>query len=45
MTAYLAMGEWVPPGEIAHLIAFLAAGNCRKRTGATPTVKGAGDMR
>ena len=45
MTAHLAMDEWVPPGEIAHLIAFLATSNCRQRTEATPAVNGAGHMR
>ncbi len=45
MTAHLAMDEWVPPREIAHLIAFLATSNCRQRTEATPAVNGAGHMR
>ena len=41
LTATLAMGEWVPPGEIGHLIAFLATGKCRHLTGATLDVNGA----
>ena len=41
MTASLAMGEWVPPGDIAALVAFLATGTCRHLTGATLDVNGA----
>ncbi len=41
VTATLAMGEWVPPDDIAELVAFLAAGNCRHLTGATLDVNGA----
>jgi NAD(P)-dependent dehydrogenase (short-subunit alcohol dehydrogenase family) len=41
VTATLAMGEWVPPGDIAALVAFLATGSCRHLTGATLDVNGA----
>jgi len=41
VTASLAMGEWVPPGDIAALVAFLATGTCRHLTGATLDVNGA----
>ncbi len=41
VTAGLAMGEWVPPGDIAELVAFLATGRCRHLTGATLDVNGA----
>ena len=41
VTATLAMGEWVPPGEVADLIAWLATGTCRHLTGATLDVNGA----
>ena len=41
VTASLAMGEWVPPGDIAELVAFLATGRCRHLTGATLDVNGA----
>ncbi len=41
VTATLAMGEWVPPGELAELIAFLCSGACRHLTGATLDVNGA----
>ena len=40
VTASLAMGEWVPPGDIAELVAFLATGRCRHLTGATLDVAG-----
>jgi NAD(P)-dependent dehydrogenase (short-subunit alcohol dehydrogenase family) len=39
--AMLAMGEMVPPEEVARLIAFLATGACRHLTGATLDVNGA----
>ena len=45
ITATLAMGEWVPPGEIADLIAWLATGTCRHLTGATLDVNGASYLR
>ncbi len=41
VTKMLAMGEWVPPGEIGELIAFLAGGKLRHLTGATLDVNGA----
>jgi NAD(P)-dependent dehydrogenase (short-subunit alcohol dehydrogenase family) len=41
VTASLAMGEWVPPTDIAELVAFLATGRCRHLTGATLDVNGA----
>ncbi|MDJ0950432.1 MAG: SDR family oxidoreductase [Alphaproteobacteria bacterium] len=41
VTAGLAMGEWVPPGDVAGLVAFLATGRCRHLTGATLDVNGA----
>jgi len=45
VTAGLAMGEWVPPGDIAALVAFLATGTCRHLTGATMDVNGASYIR
>jgi len=45
VTAGLAMGEWVPPGDIAALVVFLAAGRCRHLTGATIDVNGASYLR
>jgi len=41
VTAGLAMGEWVPPDDIAALVAFLASGRSRHLTGATLDVNGA----
>jgi NAD(P)-dependent dehydrogenase (short-subunit alcohol dehydrogenase family) len=41
VTSTLAMGEWVPPEEIADLIAFLATGTVRHLSGATLDVNGA----
>ena len=45
VTASLAMGEWVPPGDIAELVVFLATGRCRHLTGATLDVNGASYVR
>jgi NAD(P)-dependent dehydrogenase (short-subunit alcohol dehydrogenase family) len=45
VTAGLAMGEWVPPAELADLVVFLASGRCRHLTGATLDVNGASYMR
>jgi NAD(P)-dependent dehydrogenase (short-subunit alcohol dehydrogenase family) len=45
VTATLAMGEWVPPSEVADLIAWLASGTCRHLTGATLDVNGASYIR
>ena len=41
VTKTLAMAEWVPPGELGDLIAFLAQGNVRHLSGATLDVNGA----
>ena len=41
VNAALAMGEMVPPGEVADLIAYLATGRARHLTGATIDVNGA----
>lgn len=41
VTAGLAMGEWVPPTELADLVAFLSTGACRHLSGATLDVNGA----
>ncbi len=45
LTATLAMGEWVPPGDVAGLVAFLATGSVRHLTGATLDVNGASYIR
>ena len=45
VTATLAMGEWVPPSDIASLVTFLATGTCRHLTGATLDVNGASYIR
>lgn len=45
VTATLAMGEWVPPSDVAECIAFLASGRARHLTGATLDVNGASYMR
>jgi len=45
LTATLAMGEWVPPGDVAGLVAFLATGRVRHLTGATLDVNGASYIR
>lgn len=45
VTASLAMHEWVPPGDIGELVAFLATGRCRHLTGATIDVNGASYVR
>jgi NAD(P)-dependent dehydrogenase (short-subunit alcohol dehydrogenase family) len=41
VTAGLAMGEWVPPSDLANLVAFLSTGTCRHLSGATLDVNGA----
>lgn len=41
----LAMGDWIPPSEIADLIAFLASGRQRHLSGATIDVNGATHIR
>jgi NAD(P)-dependent dehydrogenase (short-subunit alcohol dehydrogenase family) len=43
--AALAMGEMVPPGEVAELVAFLATGTVRHLTGATLDLNGASYVR
>ena len=43
--AQLAMGEWIPPVEIARLAAFLSRGDCRHLSGATIDINGASYMR
>ncbi len=45
ITATLAMGEWVPPDDIAGLVCFLASGKVRHLTGATLDVNGASYVR
>ncbi len=45
VNAALAMGEMVPPGEVAELIAYLSTGRCRHLTGATLDVNGASNVR
>jgi len=45
VSAGLAMGEWVPPEEVAAVIAFLAEGRVRHLTGATLDVNGASYVR
>jgi NAD(P)-dependent dehydrogenase (short-subunit alcohol dehydrogenase family) len=45
VNAALAMGEMVPPEEVAELVAFLATGRCRHLTGATLDVNGASNIR
>jgi NAD(P)-dependent dehydrogenase (short-subunit alcohol dehydrogenase family) len=44
-TESLAMGEWIPPEEIADLIVFLARGRARHLSGATLDVNGASYIR
>ena len=41
ITSQLAMGEWIPPEEIAHLVTFLATGTNRHLSGATFDISGA----
>lgn len=45
VTSKLAMREWIPPEEIADLIAYLSTGTCRHLTGATLDVNGASYLR
>jgi NAD(P)-dependent dehydrogenase (short-subunit alcohol dehydrogenase family) len=45
LLAGLAMGEWVPPEELAALIVFLGRGRVRNLTGATLDVNGASYVR
>ena len=41
----LAMGEWVPPSDLATLTAFCLSGRCRHLSGATLDVNGASYIR
>ena len=41
VSAGLAMGEWIPPTDLASLTTFLCAGTCRHLSGATLNVNGA----
>ena len=41
ITSHLAMGEWIPPEEIANLVTFLATGTNRHLSGATFDISGA----
>lgn len=45
VTAGLAMGEWIPPTDVAEVVAFLAEGRVRHLTGATIDVNGASYVR
>ncbi len=45
VTASLAMAEWVPPTDLANLVAFLSTGECRHLSGATLDVNGATYLR
>ena len=45
VTAGLAMGEWVPPEEVAELVAWLASGRSRHLSGATLDINGASYVR
>jgi NAD(P)-dependent dehydrogenase (short-subunit alcohol dehydrogenase family) len=45
VTAGLAMGEWVPPADVAEVALFLASGRARHLTGATLDVNGASYIR
>lgn len=41
VTNSLAMGEWVPPSEVANLVTYLAAGKAKHLSGATLDMNGA----
>lgn len=45
VTAGLAMGEWVPPEDVAEVVAFLCEGRSRHLSGATIDVNGANYIR
>ena len=45
VAAALAMGEWVPPEDVAEVVAFLCEGRSRHLTGATLDVNGASYVR
>ena len=45
ITSTLAMGEWVPPNDIAEMVAFLCTGAHKQLSGATFDVNGASYIR
>ncbi|MEO1104529.1 MAG: SDR family oxidoreductase [Pseudomonadota bacterium] len=45
VAAGLAMGEWIPPQDIAEVVAFLCEGRAKHLSGATIDVNGASYMR
>jgi NAD(P)-dependent dehydrogenase (short-subunit alcohol dehydrogenase family) len=45
ITTSLAMKEWVPPSDIAELVAFLSTGDHRQLTGNTFDINGASYIR
>lgn len=45
ITTSLAMKEWVPPSDVAELVAFLSTGNHRQLTGNTFDINGASYIR
>jgi NAD(P)-dependent dehydrogenase (short-subunit alcohol dehydrogenase family) len=45
VSAMLAMGEWVPPEEVAELVGWLCTGRVRHLSGATLDVNGASYIR
>ena len=45
VTSALAMGDWVPPEEIADLVVYLSNGRSRHLSGATLDVNGASYVR
>jgi NAD(P)-dependent dehydrogenase (short-subunit alcohol dehydrogenase family) len=45
VNAMLAMGEWVPPEEVARVVAFLCEGRVKHLSGATLDVNGASYIR
>jgi len=45
VSATLAMGEWVPPSDIARTVAFLCEGSVRHLSGATLDINGASYVR
>jgi NAD(P)-dependent dehydrogenase (short-subunit alcohol dehydrogenase family) len=45
VSAGLAMGEWVPPTDIGHVVAFLSSGRAKHLSGSTVDVNGASYVR
>lgn len=45
ITASLAMGEWVPPSDVAEIVAFLATGKQKHLSGSTLDINGASYIR